>query len=69
MDMTDCELLSKCAFFKKYKKCEGITKYFINEYCKDISKSEKCQRKIIKVKTGTPPSEDLMPNGKIVEAI
>jgi hypothetical protein len=67
--MADCELLPKCAFFNKYKRYSGVTKCFIEEYCKDITKSEKCQRKILKIKMGVSPPEDLMPNGKMIEGI
>ena len=62
----ECELLSKCGFFNKYKEtksaaCNGL----IRLYCKG-EKMNECKRKEYRLKNGTPPSDDMYPNGSMV---
>jgi hypothetical protein len=64
--MAECELLSECAFFKKYAKihvaaCHGL----IAEYCRGSKQSE-CKRKQYKLKYGNPPPENMLPGGSII---
>jgi len=61
----ECELLKKCGFFKKYAGSnEILLKGFINTYCKG-TKMDECERKKYRKKHGTPPPDDMMPNGKM----
>lgn len=63
----DCELLEKCGFFKKYSgtktlACQG----FVRMYCKGEQQSN-CKRREYRKKNGTPPPDDMMPNGVITK--
>ncbi len=63
----ECELLSKCGFFKKYSESKSLAcRGFIQQYCKG-SMMEKCCRKQYRKEHGTPPSDDMMPSGQMVE--
>jgi hypothetical protein len=58
-----CELLEQCGFFKKFQDINELAcRGFINRYCNGPD-MEKCKRKEYRQKYGTPPSEDMMPNG------
>ncbi len=63
----ECESLAACGFFKKYD-CSKvmICKGFIRKYCKG-SKQDECKRKMYKKEHGTPPPDDMMPNGLMVK--
>ncbi len=66
MDM--CERFEDCGFFKKYQDSYNATcKALIEQYCKNREKSETCVRKKIFSETGSPPEDDLMPNGDFVD--
>ncbi len=63
----ECESLVNCGFFKKYKEgndllCKGL----INKYCKGEYQN-KCKRKEYKETNGTPPHDDMMPNGAYIQ--
>ncbi|HPJ89568.1 MAG TPA: hypothetical protein PK466_05410 [Thermotogota bacterium] len=63
----DCEFLSGCGFFKKYDTSKVIVcKGFIRKYCKGEKQSD-CKRKVYKKQHGTPPPDDMMPNGLMVD--
>ncbi|SDN65679.1 Methyl-accepting chemotaxis protein [Desulfonauticus submarinus] len=65
----ECELLPKCGFFKKYKGTkDALLKGFLQSYCKGPMMNE-CKRKQYRQQHGVPPSDDMMPNGKIVEGL
>jgi hypothetical protein len=67
VEMTECDLLPKCAFFKKYVKthvaaCQGV----IAEYCRGSRQSE-CKRKEYLLKHGAQPPENMLPGGSIIK--
>jgi len=64
----ECKLLATCAFFKKYQDSKELAcKGFIRQYCKG-DKMDECKRLEHRMKFGTPPSEDMMPNGQMIRA-
>lgn len=64
--MTECELLPKCGFFKKYDESKHFAcKGFIKQFCKG-EKMNECKRKAYRKENGKPPSDDMMPNGQIL---
>jgi hypothetical protein len=64
----ECELLSKCGFFNKYQETKDLAcKGFIYQYCKGENIAQ-CKRREYRMKNGTPPSDDMMPNGLIISA-
>lgn len=59
----DCENLPTCGFFKKYfnvnkSACRG----FIKTHCRGEMRNA-CERKAYRERHGTPPSDDMLPNG------
>ena len=66
--MKDCDLLEKCGFFKKYQLTKELAcKGFIRQFCQGEHQNT-CQRKAYRLEHGTPPPEDMMPNGAMVQA-
>lgn len=64
---SDCELLEKCGFFKKYRdKDKNITNGFMRLYCQG-PKKEECERKKYRKKYGKAPDDDMMPDGNMME--
>lgn len=64
----ECELLATCSFFKKYQESKELAcRGFINQYCRG-PKIDQCKRKEFREKHGYPPSEDMMPGGKLISA-
>ena len=62
-----CENLENCGFFKNYKgNTDAIIKSWIRMYCESKEKSESCERKKIKDKTGSPPPDNMTPTGKML---
>lgn len=60
-----CENTPKCGFFLNYKDHpEVIRKKWIENYCNDIEKSEKCERKILKKRTGEKLPDKMTPTGE-----
>ena len=60
-----CGLLEKCGFFKKYQSVHELAcKGFISQYCQG-DKMNICKRKAYRQEHGAPPSDDMMPNGKM----
>lgn len=60
-----CELLDNCGFFKKYGEVQSVAcAGMIKQYCKGPSMNE-CKRKEYRKQNGAPPSEDMMPSGKM----
>lgn len=63
-----CEFLEKCGLFKKYQETKELAcRGFISKYCQGPKQNE-CERKKYRQEQGTPPSDDMMPNGKIITA-
>lgn len=61
--MADCEMLPKCAFFNKHARenplvCEGLARL----YCRGNLQDD-CERKRVRMATGQPPPDDMLPNG------
>ncbi|MEW6517733.1 MAG: hypothetical protein AB1439_12615 [candidate division FCPU426 bacterium] len=61
----ECELLSKCGFFRKYQNtrelaCQG----FILQYCRG-PKMNDCKRKEYRKQHNAPPVDDMLPTGDI----
>ncbi|WP_319507829.1 hypothetical protein [uncultured Methanolobus sp.] len=64
--MVECELLSKCGFFKKYSsEKQAACKGFIALYCKGPNMN-KCKRKAYRKENGAAPSDDMMPTGSMI---
>jgi hypothetical protein len=62
----ECELLEKCGFFQKYQASKDLVcKGFIIEYCKG-PKMQECKRLEYRQQHGSPPSDDMMPSGKMI---
>jgi hypothetical protein len=62
-----CENLMSCNFFKDFKgNTEVVKNGWIRLFCEDKEKSEHCQRKQLKKKTGTPPPLNMSPTGKML---
>jgi hypothetical protein len=65
--MQDCPNLAGCGFIQKYGDTKSIAvKGFILLYCKG-AKQDECERKKYKAKTGTKPSDDMLPNGSMMK--
>lgn len=65
--MAECELLDKCGFFKKYQAAKDLVcKGFIAQYCQGAKMNE-CERKKYRQAHGTPPSDDMMPSGHMIQ--
>jgi hypothetical protein len=61
-----CELLSACDFFAKYQATKSLVcQGFILKYCKGTEMNN-CERKRYRQEHGTPPSDDMMPSGRMV---
>ena len=67
MNMTnECELIGKCGFFKKYQETKDLAcKGFLRMYCRG-EKMSQCKRREYRDKNGTPPPDEMMPNGQII---
>jgi len=69
MDSTKTQLCVKyenCGFFKKYQKTSNYAcKGFITMYCQG-PKQDQCKRKEHSITTGTPPPDNMMPNGRLL---
>jgi hypothetical protein len=64
----NCELLDSCGFFKKYRNTkESACLGFISQYCNG-PKMNQCERKKYREANGTPPPDDMMPNGYTIVA-
>ncbi|MFH0925036.1 MAG: hypothetical protein V1872_05300 [bacterium] len=62
-----CELLEKCGFFNNFKgNTEVIKEGWIKMFCQNKEKSESCERKKLRKKTGKPPVDNMTPTGKIL---
>ena len=60
----ECDLLSKCGFFKKYMDSrEAACRGFISLYCRG-SKMTECKRKEFRKAHGAPPPDNMLPNGQ-----
>lgn len=62
----NCEHLERCGFFKKWSAAKNLAcQGFINTFCKGEKKIE-CKRLEHRMKTGAPPTDDMMPNGLFI---
>ena len=62
--LMEYELLSKCGFFRKYMGSrEAACKGLIVMYCRGSNMNE-CQRKAFRKAHGSPPPDNMLPNGK-----
>ena len=67
MQEKECELLESCGYFKKYQNTKELAcKGFMQKYCKGSAMNE-CKRKEYRLKNGVPPSDDMLPSGKMVK--
>ncbi|MDD2325555.1 MAG: hypothetical protein PHW63_06105 [Alphaproteobacteria bacterium] len=61
-----CENIANCGFFKKYQESKNLVcKGFMLQFCNGTKEAE-CERKKYKAAHGTPPSDDMMPNGSMI---
>lgn len=67
--MSDCPGLPNCGFMKKYTGTKNLAcQGFMALFCRGAKQSE-CMRKQYKAAHGgTPPSDDMMPNGMMISA-
>ena len=64
----ECELLPTCGFFKAHEATNDLAcKGFIRQFCRGPRMAE-CKRKEYRAKHGTPPPDDMMPNGNMLVA-
>ena len=62
-----CEMLANCGFFKNFSlNSETIKQGWTKMYCDDKKKSERCERKKIRLATGKPPADNMSPTGKML---
>ncbi len=62
-----CEFLETCGFFNNYKANSEVVKQgWIQIYCEDKKKSERCERRKILKETGIPPADNMAPTGKML---
>ena len=60
----ECELLDKCRFFQLHSEGRELAcKGFISQYCRG-DKMKECKRKEFRKQHGSPPPDDMLPNGK-----
>lgn len=65
---TRCELLDTCGFFRKYGETKDLAcRGFAHTYCTGPKMNE-CKRKEYRKVHGTPPPDDMMPNGALLAA-
>lgn len=65
--MSDCPNLEKCGFVKKHGASKSTAvNGFITMFCKS-PKQDECKRKQYKAEHGTPPSDDMLPNGLMIK--
>ncbi len=64
--MKDCPYFKYCGIIKKYGNSNSrVVKGFIALYCKNEKQNE-CKRLKYIIEHGTPPSDELMPNGQMM---
>ena len=64
----ECNLLEECGFFKKYGSSKELAcKGFVQKYCQGAD-MDKCERKKYREQHGKPPSDDMMPSGRMIVA-
>lgn len=62
----ECPMLVNCGFFKKYDTSKELACLgFINQYCRG-EKKDQCRRKEYKKKHGVAPTDDMLPNGRLM---
>jgi len=62
-----CELLDRCGFFNNFKGNTEVAKNgWIRMFCENKERSDKCERKNIRMKTGSPPPDNMTPSGKML---
>jgi hypothetical protein len=63
--MAECELLVKCAFFKKFSESyEAACRGLVAQYCRGPKQNE-CKRKEYRLKNATPPPDNMLPAGHL----
>ncbi len=62
-----CELLDTCGFFLNFRgNSEVVKQGWIRMYCQDKEKSERCERKKYRKRTGQAPPDNMAPTGKML---
>lgn len=62
-----CELLEKCGFFQNFiGNSEVLKQGWVKMFCENKEKSEQCERKKERKKTGVPPADNMAPTGKML---
>jgi hypothetical protein len=62
-----CEMLESCGFFANYKgNTETIKEGWIKMFCHDRARSEFCERKKHRKRTGEPPADNMSPSGRFL---
>lgn len=62
-----CEFLDRCGFFLNYAaNTEVVKQGWIRLFCDDREKSELCERKKHRQRTGEPPADNMSPTGDML---
>lgn len=62
-----CEFIDQCGFFLNFSSHMRVIKEsWIKLYCLDREISELCERKLIRLKTGSPAVDNMAPTGKLM---
>ncbi|MEL4105437.1 hypothetical protein AAFA46_01165 [Oscillospiraceae bacterium WX1] len=63
----DCANLPNCGFIKKNMGTRNLAiQGYMSKYCQSDMQNQ-CKRKEYKMKTGTPPPDNMLPNGLMME--
>lgn len=61
--INECELLENCGFFNKFRSVsDRVCQELIECYCIGSGKYN-CKRRKFREENGTPPPDEMMPNG------
>lgn len=61
-----CEKLENCPFFKEYTGNPLVRNRWIDIYCRNLSTSQKCERKKVFQRTGQRPPVYMTPSGMML---
>ncbi len=62
----ECPMLVNCGFFRKYQESKTVAcRGFIAMYCRGERQGQ-CKRRQYRLEHGTPPPDDMMPDGQMV---
>jgi len=63
-----CEFLDKCGFFLNFRaNSEALKQGWVKMFCENKEKSEKCERKATRRRSGKPPADNMAPTGRMLK--